>query len=435
VTQKEGRAERIREITRALNHRDYRIYFFGMLVSFSGTWMQSVAQSWLVFRLTGSEWLLGLIGFASQIPVFLLTPLGGVVADRKSRHRIIILTQILMMIQAAILAALTLSGRVTVGAVFALALALGLVNAFDLPARQSFLVELVGKQDLMNAIALNSSMIQASRVLGPSMAGIIIAWLGEGACFLVNAISYLAVLAGLLVIRPKAGRGEQAAGSALSNLKEGFDYVRRTRPIRALLLMVAFVSIFGLSYIVLLPVFAAEVLEGGPSALGFLTGAAGLGAMTGALTLAARRQVEGLGRVVAASAALFGVMIIIFSLSRALMLSTALLVPVGFALLLQMAASNTLLQTMVPDRMRGRVMSFFSMSLMGMAPFGSLLSGAVATRLGAPRTVALGGMLCLVAALLFWMKLPSLSRDAATILIAQGAMAGEPTEAHTIRKN
>jgi MFS family permease len=406
-----------------------------MLVSFSGTWMQSVAQSWLVYRLTGSEWLLGLIGFASQIPVFLLTPLGGVVADRRSRHRIIILTQILMMIQASILAVLTLSGRVTVGAVFALALALGLVNAFDLPARQSFLVELVGKQDLMNAIALNSSMIQASRVLGPSMAGIIIAWLGEGACFLVNAVSYLAVLAGLLVIRPKAGTSEQAAGSALSNLKEGFDYVRRTRPIRALLLMVAFVSIFGLSYIVLLPVFAAEILEGGPSALGFLTGSAGLGAMSGALTLAARRQVEGLGRVVAASAALFGAMIILFSLSRSLMLSTALLIPVGFALLLQMAASNTLLQTMVPDRMRGRVMSFFSMSLMGMAPFGSLLSGALATRLGAPRTVAFGGMLCLVAALLFWMRLPSLSRDGAPILIAQGAMAGEPTEAHTIRKN
>ena len=320
------------------------------------------------------------------------------------------------------------------GAVFALALGLGLVNAFDLPARQSFLVELVGKKDLMNAIALNSSMIQASRVVGPSIAGIIIAWLGEGACFLINAVSYLAVLASLFLIRARGDRGERAAGSALSDLKEGFDYVRRTRPIRALLLMVAFVSMFGLPYIVLLPVFAAEVLKGGPSALGFLTGAAGLGAMAGALTLAARRRVQGLGRVVAASVAGFAVMIILFSLSRELTLSTALLVPAGFALLLQMAASNTLLQTMVPDRMRGRVMSFFAMSLMGMAPFGSLLSGAVATRLGAPQTVAIGGALCLLAALLFWARLPSLSREGAAILIAQGAMAGEPAEAHTIRE-
>ncbi len=405
-------ARRIREAVRALRHRNYRIYYFGMLVSFTGTWMQSVAQSWLIYRLTGSAWLLGLVGFAGQVPVFLLAPLGGVMADRHSRHRIIIITQTLAMLQALGLAALTIGGGVTVHAVFALAMLLGVVNAFDLPARQSFMVELVTRGDLMNAIALNSSMIQASRVLGPALAGLLVGWLGEGPCFLINGISYLAVIAGLFAIRVSRDQTGPSEGTALAHLKEGFDYVRHTKPVRALLLLVAFVSIFGLPYIVLMPIFASEVLEGGPRALGVLLGAAGIGALGGALTLAARRHVEGLGRVVASSVAALGTGLVLFSLSRNLIISAVLLVPVGFSLLLQMSASNTLVQTMVPDRMRGRLMSFYAMSLMGMAPFGSLLAGAVASRFGAPATVAAGGALCVGASLLFWSRLPRLSREA-----------------------
>lgn len=424
-----AKAHRARVAVRALRHRNYRVYYFGMLVSFTGTWMQSVAQSWLVYRMTGSPWLLGLVGFASQAPVFLLAPLGGVMADRRSRLRIIILTQVLAMVQAFILAALTLSNRVTVASIVVLALTLGVINSFDLPARQSFMVEMVGKEDLMNAIALNSSMIQGSRVAGPAVAGLLVGWLGEGPCFLINGLSYIAVIAGLLTIKTSRGGKGQAEGSALANLREGFTYVRTTRPVRALLLLVAFVSIFGLPYTVLMPIFASEVLGGGPLALGGLLGATGVGALAGAFTLAARKSVRGLGRVVALSAAVFGFLLMLFSLSRNLSLSVALLFPVGFAVLLQMSASNTLVQTMVPDQMRGRLMSFYSMSLMGMAPFGSLLAGAVAARVGAPRTVLLGGASCLIAALVFWLRLPSLTREAVPILIAQGAMSGEPSEA------
>ncbi len=416
MERRKPKAQRVKETLRALRHRNYRIYFFGMLVSFTGTWMQSVAQSWLIYRLTGSAWLLGLIGFTGQVPVFLLAPVGGVMADRHSRHQIIIITQTLAMLQAFALAALTLSHRVTVESVFALALLLGVVNAFDLPTRQSFMIELVGKEDLMNAIALNSSMIQGSRIVGPAIAGLIVAWLGEGLCFLINAISYIAVIIGLFMIRVGKAHTDQPNGSVLSNLREGFDFVRTARPIRALLLLVASVSIFGLPYIVLMPIFASDVLHGGPRALGILMAGAGTGAMMGALTLAARRQVHGLGRLVAASVATLGVMLILFSLSRNLILSTLLVIPVGFTLLLQMSASNTLVQTMIPDRMRGRMMSFFSMSLMGMAPFGSLLAGAVASRIGAPYTVAAGGAFCFAAALLFWLRLPHLIREAAPIL-------------------
>jgi predicted MFS family arabinose efflux permease len=272
-------------------------------------------------------------------------------------------------------------------------------------------------------------MIQGSRVAGPAVAGLLVGWLGEGPCFLINGLSYIAVIAGLLTIRLNRDGQEQAQGSALSNLREGFNYVKTTRPVRALLMLVAFVSIFGLPYTVLMPIFASEVLGRGPFALGGLLGASGVGALAGALTLAMRRSVQGLGRVVVLSAGVFGILLVLFSFSRSLVVSGALLFPVGFAVLLQMSASNTLLQTMVPDKMRGRLMSFYAMSLMGMAPFGSLLAGAVAARIGAPRTVMFGGALCLSAALVFWLRLPSLSREAVPILIAQGAMAGEPSEA------
>jgi MFS family permease len=423
--------QRIAEATRALRHRDFRIFFFGMLISFIGTWMQSVAQSWLVYRLSRSALLLGLIGFAGQAPVFFLSPLGGVFADRYRRHRIILVTQTVAMIQALLLAALTLSGHITVRAIFMLALLLGVVNAFDMPARQSFIIKLVSKQDLMNAIALNSSMVNGARLLGPALAGLVVAWLGEGPCFLINAISYLAVVGGLLVMRARNDKVRQPASSPISDLIEGFSYVRRTRPVRALLAMVALTSVCGLSYVVLMPIFADKILGGGPRTLGSLLGAAGAGSLCAALTLAIRRRIQGLGRVVGISVATSGVMLIAFSLSRNLFLSAAILVVVGYTLMLQTSGSNTLLQSMVSDDMRGRVMSFYSMGLIGMAPFGSLLSGAVAARIGAPATVALGGSLVLVGATLFLVRLPSLRREAIPILIAQGALAGEPTEAHT----
>ena len=423
--------QRIPESLRAFRHRNYRIYFAALFVSFVGTWMQSVAQSWLVYRLTDSAFLLGLVSFASQVPVFLLAPFGGVLADRQSRHRIILVTQTIAMVQAFLLAALTLSGRVNVAAVIALALMLGVVSAFDMPARQAFVVQLVGRKDLINAIGLNSSMINSARIIGPAVAGVVVAWIGEGLCFLINGVSYLAVLGGLGMIKVGDGGVEKHKESALQDLKEGFDFVRRTAPVRALLLLVAFVSIVGLPYIVLMPIFADRILGAGAKGMGILLGAAGAGALAGALTLATRREVRGLGKLVAISVAVFGSMLILFSLSRSLVLSAALLVPTGFTLMLQTSAANTLLQNMVPDRMRGRVMSFFSMSLMGMAPFGSLLSGALATRFGAPATVAAGGALCLLASLVFSLRLPHLRREAVPILIALGVVPGEPTETDT----
>jgi MFS family permease len=429
VAEDSGGGSRLREVGRALRHQNYRIYFFSMLVSFTGTWMQNVAQSWLVYRLTGSAWWLGMIGFAGQIPVFLLALVGGVLADRYHRYRLILLTQTLAMIQALLLAVLTLSGHVTVGAIFALALFLGFINAIDMPTRQSFVVELVGREDLMNAIALNSSVVNGARIVGPALAGILVAWLGEGLCFLLNGVSYIAVIVGLLRMQRSTDRAERPAGSTLSHLQEGFEYVRAHQPIRAILLLLAFVSLCGLPYMVLMPIFADRILGGGPHTLGLLMGAAGVGALGGALTLAVRRQVEGLGRIVALSVGTMGVMLVLFSFSRSLLLSAVFVAGIGYAMMLQMAASNTLLQTMVVDRLRGRVMSFYSLSLLGMAPFGSLAAGIVATRIGAPDTVAAGGALCLLGGVLFSARLPSLGKEAAPLSgLAPEVKVGEPAE-------
>ncbi len=400
---------------RALRHRNYRIYFFCMLVSFTGTWMQAIAQGWLVYRLTESAWLLGVVGFVGQAPVFFFGPLGGVVADRHSRRRIIILTQILAMVQALLLAWLTLTERVTVSWVIALALALGIVTAFDMPARQSFMIEMVGKRDLMNAIALNSSMINGARIIGPAAAGLVVASVGEGLCFLLNGLSFIFVVAGMFALRIENPL-ERREGSALSHLKEGFLFIRQAKPVRAVLWLVALVSFFGLPYIVLMPIFADSILGGGPRALGVLMSAAGIGALGGALTLAARSESRGLGRVVASSIAIFSVMIVLFSFSRNLALSALLLIPAGFAVMLQLSASNTLLQMMVPDNLRGRMMSFYSMSLIGVTPFGNLMAGAIASRIGAAETLALGGLICFVGAIIFSRRLPGLRREAAIFL-------------------
>ncbi len=373
-----------RALLRAFAHRDYRLFFSGQLVSLIGTWMQSIAQSWLVYRLSGSAVLLGLVGFAGQIPVFLLAPAGGSLADSHSRHKIIVGTQAAAMILALVLAALTLTGQVQLWHVFTLAALLGVVNAFDIPARQAFLVELVGRADLMNAIALNSSMFNGARIIGPALAGLLVASIGEGWCFFLNAISYIAVLAGLLLMSPRPVVSRPSGGTALGRVFEGLQFAARTAPIREILMLLGLVSLAGMPYAVLMPIFADQILHTGARGLGVLMGASGLGALLGALVLASRREVRGLGRWIAWATASFGASLIAFSSSHWFWLSTALLVPAGFAMIVQAAASNTLIQAMVPDELRGRVMACYSMMFMGMAPIGALLAGLLASRFGAP---------------------------------------------------
>jgi MFS family permease len=412
--------------TRAFRHRNYQLFFAGQLISLTGTWMQSVAESWLVFRLTGSAALLGVTSFATLAPVFLFATIGGTVADRTNRHRIIIVTQSLSMVLPLVLAALTLSGRVQVWQVFVLATCLGIVNAFDIPARQSFLVEMVGRKDLMNAIALNSSMVNGARVVGPAVAGVLIAAVGEGWCFLLNGVSYLAVIAGLLLMKVPPKPRHQTHRSAWRDTVEGFRFVAHTAPVRALLLLLGAVSFAGMPYSVLMPVFAESILHGGPQGLGLLMGASGLGALGGALALVWRRGVRGLGRWVAIAATSFGIALVCFSFSRTFWLSAVLLIPVGAAVMVEMASSNTLIQAMVPDALRGRVMAVYSMMFMGMAPFGALFAGWVADRYGAPSTVAIGGLVCMLAAGIFSLKLPSLRDEARQLIVAQEMAGGNP---------
>ncbi len=394
--------------------------------------MQSVAQSWLVYRLTGSSLLLGSVGFASQIPVFLVAPLGGIVADRQNRQRVVICTQVASMLLACVLAALTLTGIVQVWHIFVLASLLGVVNAFDIPGRQSFLVDMVGKEDLMNAIALNSSLFNGARIIGPAIAGILVARIGEGWCFFANAVSYIAVIIGLLMMRVRP-RSHRPSGSPLAHIIEGFRFVRQTGPIRAILLLLGLVSLVAMPYTVLMPVFADKILHGGARGLGILMGATGVGALLGALTLATRTGVRGLGRWVAFSCGGFGVSLVLFSLSRSFWLSSALLLPVGFSMMLQMSSSNTLIQAMVPDHLRGRVMSVYSMMFMGMAPFGALLGGALADRLGAPLTVSIGAVACIGGAALFGLHLPRIRVEARRLIVAQGVAGGEPSQEMTAR--
>ena len=412
---------------RALRHRNFQLFFGGQLISLIGTWMQTVAQAWLVYSMTKSALLLGSVGFASQIPVFLVAPLGGITADRANRQRLVIATQIASMTLAGILAWLCLSGRVHVWHIFVLAGLLGVVNAFDIPARQSFLVDMVGKEDLMNAIALNSSMFNGARVIGPAIAGILVAKIGEGWCFAANSISYIAVIVGLSLMHVHcAPRASQH--SPFEDIIEGFRWVNHTRIIRALLLMLGLISLVGMPYTVLMPIFADTILHGGARGLGILMGATGVGALFGALTLAAKTGVKGLGRWVAYSCGSFGVSLFLFSFSRSFWLSVALLLPAGYSMMLQMACSNTLIQTMVPDQLRGRVMSVYSMMFMGMAPFGAFFGGALAHRIGAPITVATGGVACVLGAIWFARVLPELRIEARRLIVAQGLAAGEPAQ-------
>ena len=412
---------------RALRHRNFQLFFSGQLISLIGTWMQSVAQSWLVYRLTGSALLLGSVGFASQVPVFVFAPLGGIAADRFNRRQIVIATQTAAMLLAAILAALTLFHKVQVWHVFVLASLLGIVNAFDIPGRQSFLVDMVGKEDLMNAIALNSSMFNGARVLGPAIAGILVARIGEGWCFFANAVSYIAVIIGLLLMRV-ISPVRAAMASPLEHMMEGFRFVNQTAPIRALLLLLGLVSLVGMPYVVLMPIFADQILHGGARGLGILMGATGVGALLGALTLAFREGVKGLGRWVAWCCAGFGASLVIFALSRTFWVSVILLLPVGYCMMLQMACSNTLIQVMVPDALRGRVMAVYSMMFMGMAPVGAFFGGALAHRAGAPITVAAGGIASILGAIWFGRALPTMRIEARRLIVAQGLAGGEPEQ-------
>jgi MFS family permease len=424
---------RIPQMLRALRHRNFQLFFGGQLISLIGTWMDNIAEAWLVYRLTGSSLLLGTVAFAGQIPVFLLAPIGGMVADRWNRQRIVIATQACSMVLAGILAILTLTGRVTVWEVVVLAALMGAVNAFDIPARQAFLVDMVGREDLMNAIALNSSMFNGARVIGPSIAGILVASIGEGWCFAANSISYIAVIAGLLLMHVNRALVEEPRVSPFEHIVEGFRFVWNTAPIRSLLLLLGLVSLVAMPYSVLMPIFAAKILHGDARTLGVLMGATGVGALAGALTLASRSGVQGLGRWVAMACASFGTVLILFSFSRSYFLSVVVLVPVGFSMMVQMASSNTLIQAMVPDRLRGRAMAVYSMMFMGMAPMGALLSGWSADHIGAQWTLALGGVCAIVGAVIFARNLPKIRVEARQLIIAQGTAGGEPAQEMSAR--
>lgn len=418
---------------RALQHRNFQLFFGGQLISLIGTWMDTVAEAWLVYRLTGSSLLLGTVAFAGQIPVFLLAPLGGMAADRWNRRSIVIATQSSSMVLAGILAGLTLSGRVKVWEVIMLAAFMGVVNAFDIPARQAFLVEMVGREDLMNAIALNSSMFNGARVIGPAVAGILVASIGEGWCFFANSVSYIAVITGLLLMKIAPREIEHRGESAIEHIAEGFRFVRHTKPILALLLLLGLVSLVAMPYSVLMPVFAARILHGNARTLGILMGATGVGALTGALILASKQGLKGLGSWVAFSCGGFGATLILFSFSHWYFVSIAFLVPVGLFMMVQMASSNTLIQAMVPDRLRGRTMAVYSMMFMGMAPLGSLLAGVLAQHIGAQWTVGIGGLCAIGGAFVFGSILPQLRIEARQLILAQGIAGGEPAGNMTTR--
>ena len=406
---------------RSLRHRNYRLYITGQLVSVCGTWMQQVALSWLVYRLTGSATLLGIVGFASQIPIFCLGAVGGVISDRYSCHRVAVCTQCAALAQALFLSVLTLTGWIQPLHIILLGTAMGVIYAFDMPARQALVHQLVDVDDLANAVALNSSMINAARIVGPALAGAVVAKFGEGVCFLINAVSYLAVIVALFMMKLSQQPREAAPSVSIGrSLIQGAHYILATTPIRDILILLGVLGLMGMPYMTLMPVFAAHVHNGGANALGLMFGAVGLGALIGALFLAQRKNIIGLGRVIVAATLGFGIGLISFTVARVFWLSLVLLVGVGCGWMVLIAASNTALQTLADNDMRGRVMSLFSMMLVGMAPFGSLLMGWAADQIGAPLVVAIGGAFCSVAGIIFAQQLPRIRAAARPILAARG---------------
>jgi MFS family permease len=411
---------------RALRHRNFQLFFAGNIVSLVGTWMQAVAESWLIYRLSGSSFLLGAIGFANQIPAFILGPIGGHIADRYDRRRVLVATQSAAMTLAFILALLTLTNVIHEWHIFVLATCLGIVNAFDLPARQAFLVQMVEREDLINAIALNSSMFNGARIVGPAVAGLLVAAIGEGWCFFANGVSYVAVIISLILMNVPRLAPRSVSSSPLANIREGLRYVGVTRPIRALLLLLAAVSFTAMPYAVLMPIFADRILHTGARGLGILMGCSGAGALVGSILLALRSTVFGLGRWVMYAAVGLGATLILFGLSKSFVVSCVVLFFVGFFMIVQMSSSNTLIQSMVPDELRGRVMAAYTMTFMGSGPLGALLAGTVAQNIGAPLTLAIGGALSIVAAIVFGIRLPELRGEARQLIVAQQAMPGEP---------
>jgi len=419
---------------RALRHRNFQLFFGGQSISLIGTWMTRIATSWLVYRLTKSALLLGTVGFAGQIPTFLLAPIAGVIVDRIDRRKVLVWTQTLAMVQSLALAWLTLSHRITISEVLALSAFQGVINAFDMPGRQSFMVKMIeDRADLSNAIAINSSMVNTARLIGPSLAGLLIAATNEGWCFLIDGISYIAVIASLVMMRIAPDQVERATSSMLGQLKEGWTYVAGFAPIRSILLLFALLSLMGWPFMVLMPVFAAQVLHGGPHTLGFLMGAVGVGSLTSALALVMRRSVRGLLRMIPIAAAILGVGLICFGLSHFLWLSMLLMLVTGFGMMQGITASNTIVQTLVDENVRGRVMSYYTMAFVGMAPFGSLFAGALAHAIGAPRTVIVSGVACILGSIWFITRLDAIRKEMRPIyerlgIVPQRTTVQEPAE-------
>ena len=406
---------------RALRHRNFRLFFSGQSVSLIGTWMTRIATSWLVYRLTGSALLLGVVGFAGQILTFLLAPIAGVLVDRMDRRNLLVWTQALAAIQSLAMAALTLAKVITIHEIIGLALFQGLINAFDMPARQSFLVQMVeDKRDLGNAIALNSSIVNLARLIGPALAGLLIAAVGEGYCFAIDGFSYLAVIASLLLMNVTATQAKRATTSMLEQLKEGWVYVSNFAPIRTILLLFSVMSLMGMPFMVLMPIFASQVLHGGPHTLGFLMGASGIGALASAISLALRKSVRGLTTMIQIASMVFGVGLVLFGFSRSLPLSLLLMLIIGFGMMQGLAASNTVIQTLVPEDKRGRVMSYYTVAFVGMTPFGSLLAGFLAHRFGAPAAVTITGAFCIVASAWYTTQLKSIRNVMRPIYMEMG---------------
>ena len=407
---------------RSLRHRNFQLFVTGQLVSLIGTWMQTTAQLWLVYRLTGSAALLGVFGFANQIPMLVLASVGGYVGDRYSRQRGVIATQTISMVLAFVLAALTLTNRVHEWHLIAITFLVGIVNAFDVPIRQAFFVEMVGKQDLPNAIALNSSIFNGARVVGPAIAGFAIAWIGEGWCFFLNGVSFLAVILALLAmkIQPRARKPNDE--SPLQSLLQGFRFVLKDRPSRSALLLLSALSLLGLQYSVFMPVFARDILHGGPKGFGTLMSAAGVGAVLGALQFAARTSYKGLAKWIATMSVVCSVGLIVFARSHIFWLSAALLFIVGFAATSQMAATNTTVQNRVPDELRGRVMAVYATMFMGVQPIGALLAGGIAKKIGAPDTLTIFGSCCLAASVAFaaWVAMRLRTQNATPAQVGLG---------------
>jgi MFS family permease len=423
---------RVKIVFRSLQYRNYRLFFSGQSISLIGTWMQRIAMPWLVYHITGSAFLLGLVSFAGQIPTFLLAPVAGVITDRFDRYKVLLITQILSLFLALILAIITLAGVIEIWHIVILSVALGCINAFDMPSRHSFVYDMVEKkEDIGNAIALNSLMFNGARLIGPSIAGLLLATTSEGICFLINAVSYVFVITSLFMMHVKKKEAKREDNQIFKDLKEGFNYTFRFAPIKHLLLLLGLVSLMGSSYQVLMPIYAKEILHGGSQTFGFLMGAAGLGALLGAVYLASRESILKLGRLIPIAAAMFGAGLVILAFSRFFILSAVVLVFTGVGMMLHTAASNTIIQTITDDDKRGRVMSFYTLAIVGTAPFGSLLAGSLAKLIGTPVTILFGGITCVTGAAIFLKKLPELKNIVRPVYVKMGIIPEVATAIQT----